>query len=263
MSNVWPEGSKGVRWFGVPNEIWKGGALRRLSHSALKLYIHICRLAQSSSALEIEVPWWDLEQYTGVTRNTRRYAEKELISEKLIVKTIGAFGMTVYVLCHPSTGEPLSAPKDGPKTRRRVKDKDRAEARASRAAAAATKEPKPEPKQLRESREKRAALGVTSGDSSCHKPCHGVSQSVTTDGVQPQQATPVNKSVSEKHSEKRKFYEEISWDKIGPSNQKVEKYASVFGSADEIERNDTTPSTPKKSPRRTERTQSGWIEEVL
>jgi hypothetical protein len=126
MSNPFRKTS--VNFYPVPQELNDSGALGRLSHVALRLYLHILRQAQKWDCPRVESPQWEIKQYAGVHHSGLPEAIEELQREKLLDVQRGMHNVVIFCICDPATGKAI------PGGFRRVKEKERQQETAARKA---------------------------------------------------------------------------------------------------------------------------------
>jgi hypothetical protein len=127
MSNVLRDQ---CRFFTLPRAFLEAGHLRELSPCAKDLYLVLFALAQKHSAVEIQLPGYELRDYTGLTDKSATKAGRQLEEAGLVGLKKGRSGVMTYLLLNPETAEPLPAPEG----RRGVRKHDPKPERSARSA---------------------------------------------------------------------------------------------------------------------------------
>jgi hypothetical protein len=106
MGNIFKNTS--VKYYQVPQALNDSGALSRLSHVALRLYLHTLRTAQIGKGHpRVESPQWQIKQYTGIHHSGLLAAIEELKAEKLIEVQRSTHNAVIFCVCDPATGQAL------------------------------------------------------------------------------------------------------------------------------------------------------------
>ena len=127
------------RYSGFPPEIFERGLVPRMSDSALRLYLFLCRTSDRKSRLQFVATDKEIGEQTGASSRSLRDARVNLIKLCLIACERAPGGTYAYSLCDLATGKPF--PGD-PKMKARYVKKD---GKAKRESHVPTPSPPPPP----------------------------------------------------------------------------------------------------------------------
>lgn len=102
---------KGCIWFGVPRELVDGRHLATLRPSSISLLVLLFSLAQRHTAVQLEVPAYEVEDFAGLHSESVAIARRELEQAGFLKSSKGQGGVTVYQLLNPETKQPLPPPE--------------------------------------------------------------------------------------------------------------------------------------------------------
>ncbi len=99
-------------FFGIPQSVVRNGRIKRLSGTAVKLYIALWHESEYTCTRELTRTAKQLVELVGGHRNSIAAAQKELVKAGLVIaEPFGAMGF-VYQLCNPETDKPWPGPPD-------------------------------------------------------------------------------------------------------------------------------------------------------